>query len=152
MVVRGEDGYEIDTAPDRLNVVLVHHIALVHHRLSTGAFWALGRSRETVEQSVRASLGFGVYHPGGPPVAHARVVTDLATFARSCDVYVAPTHRGMGLGTWLAATVRDHLVPCRPKRVLLSTLDAHQVYERVGSVPFPDPQKMMVLNAPGPPP
>lgn len=142
MVVRGEDGYEIDTAPDRLD------IALAHHWLSTDAFWALGRSRETVEQSVRASLDFGLYHPGGPQVAHERVVTDLATFARLCDVYVAPVHRGMGLGTWPAATVHDHLVPYQPKRVLPSTLDAHQVYERAGSVPFPDPQKMMILKSP----
>ncbi|MCP9957670.1 GNAT family N-acetyltransferase [Streptomyces sudanensis] len=140
MIVRREDGYEIDTAPDRLD------IGLVHHWLSTDAFWALGRSRETVEQSVRASLNFGVYHPDGPQVAYARVVTDLATFAWLCDVYVAPAHRGAGVGTWLAGAVRDHLAPYRLKRVILSTLDAHEVYERVGFVPFPEPHKLMMLK------
>jgi GNAT superfamily N-acetyltransferase len=140
MINHREDGYEIDTAPDRLD------IGLVHHWLSTDAFWALGRSRETVEQSVRASLNFGVYDPSGAQVAYARVVTDLATFAWLCDVYVAPTHRGIGLGTWLATAVRDHLAPYRLKRVLLSTLDAHEVYAKVGFVPFPDPHKLMILS------
>ncbi|WP_433685986.1 hypothetical protein [Nocardia sp. CA-119907] len=46
------DEYEITINPDRLDV------DLVHRWLSTDAFWALGRSRETVE---RASLNFGLY-------------------------------------------------------------------------------------------
>jgi GNAT superfamily N-acetyltransferase len=140
MITRRDDGYEIDTEPSRLDV------DLVHHWLSTDAFWALGRSRDTVEQSVRASLNFGLYDPNSAQVAYARVVTDLATFAWLCDVYVAPAHRGRGLGTWLAATVRDHLAPYELKRVLLSTLDAHEVYEKVGFIPVPDPHKLMILK------
>lgn len=140
MITHRDDGFEIDTAPSRLDV------DLVHHWLSTDAFWALGRSRETVEQSIRASLNFGVYDPTGAQVAYARVVTDLATFAWLCDVYVAPTCRGRGLGTWLAASVRDHLAPYKLKRVLLATLDAHEVYEKVGFIPVPDPHKLMVLK------
>ncbi|MGX1480740.1 UNVERIFIED_CONTAM: GNAT superfamily N-acetyltransferase [Streptomyces canus] len=140
MINHREDGYEIDTALDRLD------IGLVHHWLSTDAFWALGRSRETVEQSIRASLNLGVYDPSGAQVAYARVVTDLATFAWLCDVYVAPTQRGIGLGTWLATAVRDHLAPYKLKRVLLSTLDAHEIYAKVGFIPFPDPSRLMILS------
>lgn len=138
--MRREDGYELDMDPDRINV------GLVHHWLSTDAFWAIGRDRELVERSVKASLNFGVYHANGQQVAYARVVTDLATFAWLCDVYVERDHRGVGLGTWLATAVRDHLVPYKLKRVLLSTLDAHEVYAKVGFVPFPDPQKLMILG------
>ncbi|WP_414505822.1 GNAT family N-acetyltransferase [Streptomyces sp. NEAU-L66] len=140
MITRREDGYEVATDPERLD------IDLVHHWLSTDAFWALGRSRETVEQSIRGSLNFGLYDDSGAQVAYARVVTDLATFAWLCDVYVAPTHRGKGLGTWLAAAVRDHLTPYKLKRTLLSTLDAHEVYAKVGFVPFPDPQHLMIMK------
>jgi GNAT superfamily N-acetyltransferase len=143
VIVRREDGHEVDTDPDRLDV------ALVHHWLSIDAFWALGRTRETVEQSIRASLNFGLYKASGAQVGYARVVTDLATFAWLCDVYVEPAHRGMGLGTWLAAVVRDHLAPYKLKRVILSTLDAHEVYAKAGFVPFPDPQKLMILNDAG---
>lgn len=135
-----EDRYAIDTDPDRLD------IGLVHHWLSTDAFWALGRSRETVEQSVRGSLNFGVYGPDEDQVAYARVITDRATFAWLCDVYVAPEHRGRGLGARLATAVRDHLAPYGLKRTMLATLDAHELYARVGFVPVPDPERLMILS------
>ncbi|MFH8385541.1 GNAT family N-acetyltransferase [Kitasatospora sp. NPDC018058] len=140
MITNREDGYELSTDPDRLDV------DLVHHWLSTDAFWALGRGRETVEQSVRGSLNFAIYEAAGPQVAYARVVTDWATFAWLCDVYVAPAHRGKGLGTWMAGAVRDHLAPYKLKRVLLATLDAHEVYAKVGFEPFPHPENLMILN------
>ncbi|MFR9673168.1 GNAT family N-acetyltransferase [Streptomyces sp. TR06-5] len=137
---RRQDGYEMSTAVDRLDT------ALIHHWLSTDAFWALNRSRDTVERSVRSSLNFGVYHPDGHQVAYARVVTDRATFAWLCDVYVSPEHRGRGLGTWIATSVRDHLAPYDLKRVLLATLDAHEVYAKAGFVPVPDPERLMILR------
>ncbi|MET9923267.1 MULTISPECIES: GNAT family N-acetyltransferase [unclassified Streptomyces] len=136
----GSDGYEIDTDPGRLD------IGLVHHWLSTDAFWALGRSRDTVERSVGGSLNFGAYGPDGDQVAYARVVTDRATFAWLCDVYVAPAHRGRELGARLATAVRDHLAPYELKRTMLSTLDAHELYAKVGFVPVPDPERLMILG------
>ncbi|MFE9053183.1 GNAT family N-acetyltransferase [Streptomyces rubiginosohelvolus] len=136
----GEDAYEIDTDPDRID------LDLVHHWLSTDAFWALGRSRDLVERSMRGSLNFGVYEGEGTQVAYARVVTDHATFAWLCDVYVDPTHRGRGLGVRLATAVRDHLAPYALKRTLLATLDAHELYAKVGFTPVPDPQMLMMLG------
>ncbi|NDZ69203.1 GNAT family N-acetyltransferase [Streptomyces cyaneofuscatus] len=136
----GDDRYEIDTAPGRLD------IGLVHHWLSTDAFWALGRSRDTVERSIGGSLNFGVYGPDGGQVAYARVVTDRATFAWLCDVYVAPAHRGRGLGARLATAVRDHLAPYELKRTMLATVDAHELYAKVGFVPVPDPEWLMILG------
>ncbi|MFJ6237354.1 GNAT family N-acetyltransferase [Streptomyces griseus] len=135
------DRYAIDTDPDRIDV------GLVHHWLSTDAFWALGRSRDLVERSLRGSLNFGVYGPDGTQVAYARVVTDRATFAWLCDVYVDPAHRGRGLGVRLATAVRDHLAPYELKRTLLATLDAHELYAKVGFAPLPDPTMLMVLSA-----
>ncbi|MFG2140850.1 GNAT family N-acetyltransferase [Streptomyces sp. NPDC048650] len=142
ITTRREDGYEITTDPDRLD------IGLVHHWLSTDAFWALGRSRETVEQSVRASLNFGLCDARGDQVAYARVITDSATFAWLCDVHVDRAHRGKGLGTWLATAIRDHLAPYNLKRILLSTLDAHEVYAKAGFIPFPDPHHLMIMRSP----
>ncbi|MFI6873751.1 GNAT family N-acetyltransferase [Streptomyces sp. NPDC050400] len=140
MITTRDDGYVLSTDPDRIDV------DRVHHWLSTDAFWALGRSRETVEQSIRASLNFSVHDPAGAQAAYARVVTDLATFAWLCDVYVAPAHRGKGIGTWLAGAVRDQLAPYRLKRFLLATLDAHEVYAKAGFVPVPDPERLMILK------
>ncbi len=138
---QGTDRYEIDTDPDRIDV------GLVHHWLSTDAFWALGRSRDLVERSMRGSLNFGVYEADGAQVAYARVVTDRATFAWLCDVYVDPAHRGRGLGVRLATAVRDHLAPYGLKRTLLATLDAHELYAKVGFAPVPDPEMFMALGS-----
>ncbi|MFI2205477.1 GNAT family N-acetyltransferase [Streptomyces sp. NPDC020192] len=143
MITSREGGYELSVDADRLDV------GLVHQWLSTDAFWALGRSRDVVEESVRRSLNFAVHDAAGAQVAYARVVTDRATFAWLCDVYVAPAHRGKGLGTWLAGAVRDHLAPYRLKRVLLATRDAHEVYARAGFVPVPNPGSLMILNSEG---
>ena len=79
-------------------------------------------------------------------MAYARVVTDHATFAWVCDVYVDPGHRGRGLGGRLAEAVVARLGPLDLARVLLATLDAHEVYARVGFVPVPDPERLMVLR------
>lgn len=140
MITQRADGYEISTDPARLD------IGLVHHWLSTDAFWALGRTRDIVERSIEASVNFGVYDADGAQAGYARVVTDLTTFAWLCDVYVDPAHRGRGLGTWLTTAVRDHLAPYRLKRLLLTTADAHGVYAKAGFVPFPEPQHLMILG------
>lgn len=50
------------------------------------------------------------------------------------------------MGTWLATAIRDHLAPYKLKRVLLSTLDAHEVYAKAGFVPFPNPDNLMILT------
>jgi GNAT superfamily N-acetyltransferase len=135
--------YEIDSDLARMD------IDRVHQWLSTDAFWALGRTRETVETAARNSLNFGAFTRDGTQVAYARVATDHATFAWLCDVYVDRDHRGEGLGTRLSEAVVARLRPMGLKRVLLSTLDAHDVYARVGFVPLPNPEKLMILDQSG---
>ena len=119
---------------------------IVHHWLSTDAFWALGRDRQTVQKAAEGSLNFGVFDSQGTLCAYARVVTDRATFGWLCDVYVDRECRGKGIGLLLSRAVVDVLAPLGLKRVMLSTLDAHGLYEQVGFVPFPDPEKLMLLQ------
>ncbi|WP_091653976.1 GNAT family N-acetyltransferase [Micromonospora pallida] len=138
------DGYQLCTDPDRLD------LDRIHHWLSTDAYWALGRDRETVARAFANSLPFGVYRPGdGGQVAVARVVTDRATFAWLCDVYVDPAERGRRLGSWLAEAVRDHLDDLGVRRILLATNDAHGVYAKVGFLPMTDPDRWMLLDRRG---
>ncbi|MFG2332010.1 GNAT family N-acetyltransferase [Streptomyces sp. NPDC048604] len=130
--------YEISTDPARLDR------ARIHHWLSTDAYWALGRSRADQDRAVDGSLNFGAYHrETGELAAYARVITDRATFAWLCDVYVDRPARGTGLGTALVTAVRDHLVPYGVRRVLLATEDAHGVYEKVGFAPLENPDLWM---------
>ncbi|MEV6552162.1 GNAT family N-acetyltransferase [Streptomyces sp. NPDC051597] len=134
------NGYELSTDPDRLDV------AAVHRWLSTDTYWARGRSREKVEETIRGSLTFALYDADGEQVAYARVVTDRVAFAWLGDVYVARDHRGRGLGTRLVEAVLDHLAPFRLRRVLLATLDAHAIYAKAGFTPLPHPEHFMVLS------
>ncbi|WP_344445491.1 GNAT family N-acetyltransferase [Kitasatospora nipponensis] len=137
------DGYEISTDPARLDV------DLIHRWLSQDAYWALGRSREKQDLAVAGSINFGLYERAdGAQVGYARVITDRATFAWLCDVYVAPAARGRGLGTALAAAVRDHLAPFGVPRILLATEDAHAVYARVGFAPLLKPERWMAHLTP----
>ncbi|QEU97780.1 GNAT family N-acetyltransferase [Streptomyces kanamyceticus] len=135
------DGYEISADPARIDA------ARVHQWLSTDAYWALGRTREKQDAAIAGSVNFGVYEEAsGEQVAYARVVTDRATFAWLCDVYVAPAARGKGLGTALVAEVRAHVEPFGVRRVLLATADAHGVYEKLGFAPLDNPEKWMALG------
>jgi GNAT superfamily N-acetyltransferase len=135
-----EDGYEIDTSPERLD------LARLHRWLSTDAYWALGRSLEVVQRAVAGSICFGVYDPAGELVAFCRVVTDGATFGWLCDVYVDRAHRGRGLGTWLAKVAHDHTFDLGIYRMLLATADAHGVYAKIGFTPLLRPQRWMEID------
>jgi GNAT superfamily N-acetyltransferase len=135
-----DPGYEISSDPARLDG------ARVHHWLSTDAYWAIGRTRETQERAIAGSLNFGAYDTAsGQQLAYARVVTDQAAFAWLCDVYVEPAARGKGLGTALVSAVREHLEPLGVRRVLLATKDAHSVYAQIGFEPLADPTCWMSL-------
>ena len=125
---------EISTDPERLDV------DRIHHWLSTDAYWALGRTRDVVERSVAGSLNFGAYDDSGAQIGYARVVTDLATFAWVCDVYVDPVARGQGVGTALLDAVTSRLGDDRLQRVMLATHDAHGLYERYGFEPLAHPE------------
>ncbi|MEU6231510.1 GNAT family N-acetyltransferase [Kitasatospora sp. NPDC047058] len=136
------DDYEISTDAARLDA------GLIHAWLSQDAYWALGRAREKQDEAIAGSLNFGVYErASGAQVGYARVVTDRATFAWLCDVYIAPAVRGRGLGTALATAVRDHLAPFGLRRILLATADAHGVYAKAGFEPLANPGKWMALGA-----
>ncbi|WP_432060504.1 GNAT family N-acetyltransferase [Streptomyces sp. S1] len=133
--------YEISADPARIDA------ARVHHWISTDSYWAPGRPREKQDRAIAGSLNVGAYHrETGEMGAYARVVTDYATFAWLCDVYVDRLARGTGLGTALVTAVRDLLEPYGLSRIMLATADAHGVYAKVGFAPLRNPDKWMALG------
>jgi GNAT superfamily N-acetyltransferase len=106
-------------------------IDLIHDYLSNTAYWAAGRSRDTVEKSLANSLCFGVYK-GDEQVGFARVVTDFATFGWLCDVFIVEAYQGQGLGKWLVGCVISHPELRTLRYILLATRDAHELYRRYG--------------------
>lgn len=135
---RGE--VTITTDPARLNLDVVYGYL-------SRAYWCEGIPREIVERAMRHSLCFGLFE-GETQVGFARVVTDYATYAYLCDVFVLETHRGKGLGTWLMQCVMRHPDLQGLRRWNLVTRDAHELYRRVGFTALANPQSYMELHAP----
>lgn len=136
------DGYTISTDRRRLD------LGAVHAFLRDESYWAPGIPRETVERAVANSLCFGIYAPGGEQAGFARVVTDRATFAYLCDVFVLRAHRGAHLGVWLVETVLAH--PDLPglRRWMLGTRDAHELYGRFGFQRILGDKRFMAIDRP----
>ena len=128
---------EVSTDASRLDV------ERIHRWLSEDAYWSLGRTLEVVARSIEHSLNFGAYDERGEQVGYARVVTDHATFAWLCDVYVEPASRGAGVGRALMERVTAELAPYRLKRILLATADAHDLYRGYGFEPLAHPSRFM---------
>lgn len=133
-----QDDYVISTDKTRLDV------RLIHDYLSRSSYWATGRPLDVVQRSIENSLCFGLY-AGKQQVGFARVVTDHATFAWLCDVFVLESHQGQGLGKWLVRTVVTHPELRNLAIFLLATSDAHELYRRHGGFDgLPRPGKWMV--------
>lgn len=78
----------------------------------------------------------------------ARIITDHATFAYVCDVYVLPHHRGQGLGRWLMECVLRSPQLQGLRRWMLVTRDAHGLYQQVGFRPLATPTRVMEIARP----
>jgi GNAT superfamily N-acetyltransferase len=119
----------------------------IHTALSERSYWARGRGRSVVERSIAGSLVFGAYS-GGRQVAFARVVTDAATFAWICDVFVDESVRGRGVGRRLMKEVLGDPRLQGLKRTLLATDTAASFYAELGFEPLANPEKWMQRVAP----
>jgi GNAT superfamily N-acetyltransferase len=126
---------EISTDSSRLD------LDAIHAYLST-SYWGAGRSRELIEKSLGNSLCFGAYD-GNVQIGLARVVTDRATFAYLCDVYVLESHRGRGIGKKLMQAVVAHPDLQGLRRFHLVTRDAHGLYEQFGFTALAQPERHM---------
>jgi GNAT superfamily N-acetyltransferase len=121
-------GFELDDDRARVDVDAVHRF------LSEEAYWARGRSRETVERLIReASRVVGIYRDG-TQVGFARAFTDGVSIAYLADVYVLPEFRGRGLGVELVREIVEGS-PFADRKWLLHTADAHGLYARFGFGP-----------------
>lgn len=135
-------GYEISTEQARLDIDAMHAFL-------TRCYWSPGIPLATVERAARNSLCFGLYEKSsGKQVGLTRVVTDHATFAYLCDVYVLEEHRGHGLGKFLMRAVMAHPALTGARRTMLGTRDAHGLYAQYGFRQPPDDGVIMQILRP----
>ena len=129
--------YAITTDPEKLDIDAIHAFL-------TRSFWAEGIPKEMVARAIANSLCFGMFD-GDTQIGFARVVTDRATFAYLCDVYVLESHRGRGLGKWLIEAVMAHPDLQGLRRFQLVTRDAHGLYRRHGFDEPINPERQMEI-------
>ncbi len=120
-------------------------VARVHLYLSEESYWARGVSYDTVARSIDHSLCFAG-RIDGDMVAFARVITDRATFAWICDVFVLEGHRGKGYSKALVAAIQAHPDLQDLRRTMLGTADAKGLYAQFGFTPLKRPQNLMEIN------
>ena len=117
--------YTISTDKTKLNLEVIHDF------LANSSYWAEGRSFDVVRASIENSLCFGIYK-GTELAGFARVVTDYATLAWVCDLFILEEYRREGLGKWLIEYIVAYPELQGLKNMLLATKDAHEMYRKYG--------------------
>jgi len=121
----------------------------VHNYLCNESYWAKGLPRERLKKAIENSMCFGVYKDG-KQAGFTRVVTDNATFAYICDVFILADYRHLGLSKWLMQTIKQHPDLQGLRRWSLATADAHGLYTQFGFTPLSKPENWMEIFAPYP--
>ncbi len=122
-------------------------IDVIHDYLTSHAYWSAGIPKSVVRRAIDNSLCFGLLE-GTRQAGFTRAVTDRATFAWICDVFVLEEYRGRGLGSWLVASALEHPDMQGLRRIVLATRDAHELYRRAGFGPLPSPDRWMAIADP----
>jgi GNAT superfamily N-acetyltransferase len=135
-----QDEYSISCDNSKLDLVMVHNFL-------SNSYWSPGLPMDVLRRAIAGSLCFGLYR-GIQQVGFARVVTDRATFAYLCDVFVLEEHRGKKLGRRLMEAVTGHPDLQGLRRLVLVTRDAHGLYEQFGFHPLARPEGYMELHRP----
>ncbi len=131
---------EISTDPTRIDIDAVHAYL-------TRAYWCEGISKDLLAKAIAGSLCFALLD-GARQIGFARVVTDRATFAYLCDVYVLEEYAGQGIGKRLMQEVQSHADLQGLRRFVLVTRDAHGLYNQFGFEPLKSPNSYMEIHHP----
>jgi N-acetylglutamate synthase-like GNAT family acetyltransferase len=136
-----ENGFHISTDKTLLD------IDVIYDYLNDESYWARGMPREKLEKAVANSMCFGIYKQY-KLCGFARVVTDNATFAYLCDVFILPDFRKIGLSKWLVQTIVNHPELSGLRRWSLATADAQGLYSQFGFVLVTKPELWMEIHVP----
>ncbi|MBX3505226.1 MAG: GNAT family N-acetyltransferase [Parvibaculum sp.] len=124
-------GFEINTDKSKLDKASIL-------KMLGATYWARDVSPDHLWTSIQNSRSYGLYSPQGEQAGFGRMVTDMTRFAWMSDVYILPVHRDAGLGKWIVETMVNDPALASVHRIMLSTTDAHSLYERLGFVTIGD--------------
>ena len=135
-------GYTITTDKDLL------YPSHVHDWLSNRSYWSKQVPYETVKSAFDNSYCIGAVKDGRQ-VGYARLITDYTTFAYLADVYVEEEHRGLGLSKKMMEVIMAQDWVKGLRRIMLATLDAHDLYTQFGFAKPSFPDRLMEITRPG---
>jgi GNAT superfamily N-acetyltransferase len=139
----GPAGYWASDDPSLLDV------PRIHAWVANESYWAKGRSYDVMKLAIEHSLVLGLYSADGAQAGFARQVTDYATFAWLCDVFVGTAHRGRGLGTFLVATAAGHPSLAGVRQLLMAE-PGRSLYRRHGFGDLLRPERWLERPGAGP--
>jgi len=119
----------------------------IHAWLSTEAYWSKDIPYSLVKQAFDHSFCIGILK-GEKQIGYARLVTDYASFGYLADVYVIEEHRGKGLSKKMLSVIMELEWVKGLHRIMLATLDAHELYKQMGFVGTAFPERFMEINRP----
>jgi GNAT superfamily N-acetyltransferase len=119
----------------------------IYNYLDQESYWAKGIPAERLRRAIENSLCFGVYQEN-KLAGFARAVTDEATFAYICDVFILNGYRGLGLSKWLIQTIVEWPGLQGIRRWSLATSDAHGLYSQFGFTQITRPDNWMEIFTP----
>jgi GNAT superfamily N-acetyltransferase len=118
------DGIRVST--DKADI----DIEAVRRYLNDISYWAKDRSIDTIQKSIEHSRCYSLLL-GDTFIGFARLVTDYATFAYLCDVFVLPEYQGQGHGSVLLKAITED-AELSGFRHYLFTRDAFDFYRHFG--------------------
>jgi GNAT superfamily N-acetyltransferase len=133
--------YLISDDPARLDATAVHAYL-------TRSYWSENIPLETVQRALQNSLCVGAYTAEGTQVGLIRIISDHATYAYLCDVYVLEDHRRHGLSKAMLALTMRHPRLQGLRSWNLRTRDAHGLYAQFGFKSPEQPESYMALRFP----
>ena len=120
---------------------------LIYNYLNTESYWAKGIPKDKLHRAIENSICFGVYHHKNQ-VGLARVISDKATFAYICDVFIIESYRRRGLSKWLVQSIINYPDLQGLRRWSLATADAHGLYSQFGFKKISIPERWMEIIDP----
>ena len=120
---------------------------VIYNYLDKESYWAQCIPAETLKKAIEGSICFGVYLQN-KQVGFARVVSDKATFAYICDVFILADFRRIGLSKWLIQTIVEHPDLQGLRRWSLATVDAQGLYSQFGFNQISKPERWMEIFNP----
>ncbi|EQB87539.1 GNAT superfamily N-acetyltransferase [Clostridium punense] len=130
-------GFTVTTDKEKIDIDTLHNFF-------NKSYWANDRTKQTIIVSIENSLCFSMFK-GEKQIGFARVITDYATFAYLCDVFIQEDYRGNGLGIWMLECILNYPNLLDLKKWLLATRDAHELYRKFGFSSLVNPEKYMEI-------